>query len=72
MFKNYCFISNIKYLIVLQFTSETDPDLSDLRNHPLIKDVTPHKKVTRTLKVMDGIMPLVLMDLNLIFASVFV
>ncbi|WAR11340.1 MBTP1-like protein, partial [Mya arenaria] len=38
---------------VLQVSTEALTNLDILKHHPVIKDVTPHKKVTRTLKFID-------------------
>ncbi|XP_050396545.1 membrane-bound transcription factor site-1 protease [Patella vulgata] len=35
---------------VVKFKGNTDTGLDALKDHPLVKGVTPHKKVTRTLK----------------------
>lgn len=53
VFVNYVHIVYLMYLSILNQVGDKIPDIvSSLESHPHIRRVTPHKKVTRTLKLV--------------------
>jgi len=47
------FCIDVLHMFICRQVSDTVPDIvSSLESHPHIRHVTPHKKVTRTLKLV--------------------
>jgi len=42
------------YLILFQLNEGKKEGIDALENHPVVKRITPHKKVTRSLKYVKG------------------